>query len=541
MRFKRVLAAGTAFGLLGAVSTVGLADAAAPGVGTSQASTTVLSVQLGDLLGLRVLGDDARATIDHQVADPSAFSKLVGVEVTSKVLPALNLSVPPTSLESRTPGGQPIVSITDLNIASGITGVAVPASIAGGSITASLTSSLDALAARSGINASVTNLNVVGGLLNVSEVTSNLGSGAATQVADGTRTVKVGAVNVLDLGALLNGLGLAISDLPVSTINGLLTSLNVPVAGVPTGMNLSDYVAALNQAIDEVQATVDTQSNTVTGTVDSSVGGLLTSLSLPVPQSGAAVATVQQTINTLQATLGGVIDTALKALDDLTLVKLGGAEVGVITKATDNVKTSVADVVASVGPISIGAVTIPGVNLADAATQINGLVSQVNGTLSSVLGTVSPDLANLVSISVLDQVESVTQDHGYTRARAGITALSASVTPPANLSAIVNTIKGATGAGDVLGSLGQTVPQLSTAMDTLNGVLGTAVNALSSGAVVKVAEVQAASDFAPGSIATPATELPRTGGSTPLAAFALLLAALGLGIRRSMPAITRTK
>ena len=540
MHFKRVVAAGTAFGLLAAVSTTGSAGAAAPGVGTSKASTTVLSVQLGDALGVRLLGDDARSTIDRQIADPSAFSKLVGLEVSSKMIPALNVSVPATPMESRMPGGQPVVSLSNVNLTSGIQGVGLPGSIATGTLDAVLRSSVDPLAARSGIEAAVKNLNVVGGLLSVGEVSSTLGSGAATSVSDSVRGVKVGEVSVLDLGAVLDGLGLTLADLPLSTLSGLLTQLGVPVSGLPTGTNLNSYVAALNKAIDEVQATVNTQSGTVTGTVDSAVGTLLGSLALPVPNTNSTVAQVNATVNELQETLAGTISAALEALDDLTLLKLGGVDISVATKAVDTVKGSAADITAKVGSVSVGNITVPGVDLTSAASQINGLVSQVNGTLSSVLGTISPDLANLVSVSVLDQTKSVTESGGYIRSRAGITGLTASIVPPANLSALVGTIKAATGAGEVVTGLGETVPALSTAMSSLESVLGGTLQALASGAVVKVADIQAASDFAPAGFSVPGTELPRTGGgSAPLAALALLMAALGLGIRRVQAAAVR--
>jgi len=540
MRLKRVVAAGTAFGLLGAVSGIGTAGATAPGVGTSQASTTVLSVQLGDLLGLRLLGDDARATIDRQISDPSAFSRLVGLDINSKLVPALNASVPAAPMESRSPGGQPVVSVTGADLTQGIKGVALPAAVATGTLDAALRSSFDGVAARSGIDGAVKNLKVAGGLLSVGEISSTLGSGAAQSAADSTRGVKVGEVAVLDLGAVLDGLGLAIADLPVSTISSLLSQLNVPVAGVPTGTNLSAYVASLNKAIDDVQRTIDTQSNTVTGTVDSTVGGLLGTLKLPVPTTQSTVTQVNQTVDTLQATLAGTINTAMKALDDLTLLKLAGAEVSVGTKAVDTVKGSAATITAKVGDISVGNVTVPGVDLTGPVSQINGLVSTVNGTLSSVLGTISPDLANLVSVSVLDQTKSVTESGGYVRSRAGITALSASIVPPANLAAIVSTVKAATGAADVVTGLGKSAPVLSTAMTTLESTLGTGLQALASGAQVKVASIQAASDFASASPARSGDELPRTGGSAPIAGLAMVLAGLALGIQRWISTTGRT-
>lgn len=538
MNIKRVVAAGAAFGLLGAMATSGSAGAAAPGVGTSQASTTVLSVKLGDALSLRLLGDDARATIDPQVGSREAFSRFVGLDIKSTLIPALNVSIPNPSIESRTPGGQPEVSISNVNLTQGIAGVALPGSVANGSLDASLRSTLDDVAARASISAAVKDLQVAGGLLSVGNISSDLGSGAATDVADGVRSVKVGPVAVLDLGAVLDGLGMTLADLPISTVSDMLNKAGVPVQGVPTGSDLNAYVAFVNAAVDQVQSTVDSQSQTVTGTVDSQTAGLLGTLGLPVPSSGSTVAQVQAAVNGLQIQLADVITTALNALDGLTLLKAEGVDITVATKAMDTVGKSSAEITAKVGDISVGNVTIPGVDLASAATQINGLVSTVNSTLSQVLGTVSPDLANLVSVSVLDQTKSVTESGGYIRSRAGITGLTATITPPANLSAVISTVKGATGAGEVLSSLGRTVPAMSSTMSQLEGTLGGALQALTSGAQVKVADIQAASDFASAGFA-PADELPRTGGTTTLVAVAAVLAALGLGIRRFAPAFVR--
>src|SRR5437764_608829 len=73
------------------------------GVGTGQASTTVLRVQLGNggsLLNLRVLGDDGTSTIDNKVATPSGVSRLTPLSVSSGVgalsgpLATLNNAVP---------------------------------------------------------------------------------------------------------------------------------------------------------------------------------------------------------------------------------------------------------------------------------------------------------------------------------------------------------------------------------------------------------------------------------------------------------------
>jgi hypothetical protein len=130
------------------MASTGIAGAAAaPGVGTSQVHTTVLSANLGDVLNLRLLGDDGRATIDKQVANPEAFTRLVGAEITSKLLPALNISVPQAPIEARSPGGQPSSSIQSASLAPSVPGVAVPVSVLGGTLDAALKTTLSDVAA----------------------------------------------------------------------------------------------------------------------------------------------------------------------------------------------------------------------------------------------------------------------------------------------------------------------------------------------------------------------------------------------------------
>jgi hypothetical protein len=537
MNIKRFLAAGTALGLLGLMGSAGLADAQAAGVGTSKASTTILDIDLGDALKLRVGGDDAQSSTDPQIGPAGAFSRLVGLEASSAMLPALNVKIPDPAIESRTPGGSPEASLAGVDLTSGIAalpglpGVAVPASVASGTLDATLRSILDGSTAASSVDAAVSNLGLAGGLLSAEGLSSTLATGASAAQADGARKVEVGAIDVLDLGALLGALDMALADLPIGTVSALLAELGVPVTGVPQGSDLASYVAALNAAIDEVQATIDDASQTVTGTVDSTVAGTLGSLGLPVPTSSASVSEVLGTVDDLQDTLTGTLTTALNALDGLTLLRLDGATVGIATKAAQTIEDSVADVTAEVGGIAVGGINLPGADLLGPVSQVNELVSTVNSTLSGALGTIHPSLGNLVSVSVLDQLESVTADNGYIRSRAGITALTAKITPPAELASVLTTIESATGIGETLSGLGAPVPALDSAMADLQGTLGGITGMLTNGATLKVADVQAASDFTY-SGPLPVSELPRTGGYPAMATLAAILVVVAIGTRR---------
>jgi hypothetical protein len=486
----------------------------------------------GSLLNLKVLADDARATIDPTVATPEAFSRLNALSLTSSVLPAPlnNVSLP--VVESRTPGGQPSVAGPGLNL-SNIAGVAVPGSILGGVLSpAALTSGVDANGAHSALTSSLANISLVGGLIKAAGLESTLGANALTGAADGSRSIKAGAINVLDLGALLNGLGIPLSALPIDTVSSILNTLGVPLVGVPTSLTLDGFVDELNTTIDALQAQIDSAAGTITTTIDSVAGGILGGLNLPVPGVGDAVAIAQDTIDQVQALISDVLDKAIKALDGVSLLKVSGIEVGAVTKAAETLDASKADIVAKIGSISVGGLQLPGLDLASTLAQVNSVVNTVNSTLSSVLGAVNPDLANLVHVSMFqkDSATGVSKDGGYVKSLAGVSALAASITPPLNLTQIVNGLlgqAGTAGIGSALTGVGGTLPVVDTLMTTLNGLLGTAVNALAGGASIKLASVTSGASFTT-PVASTNGSLPRTGGTaqTALLGMALVIAAL---------------
>ncbi|MEY2418577.1 MAG: hypothetical protein QOG90_1257 [Actinomycetota bacterium] len=543
MRFARVAATATALSLAGAATLVSPAHAATPGVGTSAASSSLLNVAVGtagSVLNLKVLADEARSTIDPSTAaKPEAFSRLDALSLTSSILPAPlnNVSLP--VVESRTPGGQPSVAGPGLNLSS-IGGVALPVSLLGGVLDpASLTSGVDANGAHSALTSSLGDISLVGGLVKAAGLSSTLGTSAASSNADGSRTIKAGTINVLDLGALLNGLGIPLAELPVSTVSSILATLGVPVAGLPTSLTLDSFVAELNTAIDGIQAQLDaaaaTASSTITSAIDSAAGSILGGLNLPggVPSVGDAVATVDQTLDQVQALLTGVLSTAIHALDNLSLLKVGGVEVGAVTKATDTVDGSAADIVAKVGSINVGGLSLPGLDLASTLAQVNSVVNTVNGTLSSVLGAVDPDLANLVHVSMFqkDAATGVTKDGGYIKSLAGVSALTAGITPPLNLTSVVNGVLGKVGIGSALTGAGGTLPVVDTLMTSLNGLLGPAVNALAGGASIKLASVTSGASFTTPVAATNGS-LPRTGGTAQMALLGMALVIAAIASRR---------
>src|SRR5205823_1205537 len=101
----------------------------------------------------------------------------------------------------------------------------------------------------------------------------------------------------------------------------------------------------------------------------------------------------------------------------------------------------------------------------------------------------------LVTVSVLDQTKSVSQSGGYTNAVAGITALTAKITPPANVAGLFRAQATTPSVGDLITQAGGAVPALAGAMSTLNATLS--VPALAAGGVVKLGTLSVSSRHTP--------------------------------------------
>ena len=538
----------------------------APGVGTSTASHALLDLKLGNagsLLNLGLLTDSAQSTIDAATGPSSAFSKLVPLSLTSEVLPAVNnltaSILNATTFESRTPGGSPEVNGSALDLATpgGIAGL--PLGLLGGALApASLTSGLTGAGAQSALTAALTNLTAVSGLLSLDSVTNKLTTSAALPKANGTRSVNIGAISLLDLGDLLAGLNLPLSSLPLSVITDLLDTTNLPVA-LPAG------AADLTSAVDGLLGTIDGVLDQVAGDnailddvvstvapVNSLLGGLPTTLPalsgsglVPTDSLDLDTGTVQGLLTTLQGTLTNLLGTALGALDGLALLELDGATVAATTSAADTLANSAATVDATLGGLSVLGLKLPGVDLLSVGNLLNG----ITGQLTSVLGAIDPSLANLVKVAVLDKATSVTTANGYNNALAGIDVLSLAVVPPALLSSLVSTLTGTVGLSPIgkLSAAGVANPLAS--LPVLGGgalALGNLLNlpatvgALTQGLSLKVGSVKSSSQFklasapGPAAVAAPVGDtLPRTGGDTrTLGMLAAGMAVLALGVRR---------
>lgn len=558
--FKAISAAVLAAGLAGAGPLAASASAAATtGVGSAKTSTSVIRIQLGggSLLDLRLVGEDSQSTIDKAKAGTaSAFTRLVPLALASSAVPALSVALP--AIEARSPGGSS--TVPDVTVP-----LNTPATTGNLSL-ASLSAVVDASGARSSLSSALQNLSLVGGLVSVPSLTSTLGTNALTGESDGLRGVKADKLTVLDLGALLDGLGLKLSDLPVSTVTNLLNQLGIVIPGLDPGVSLDSAVSTVNSAIDQVEAllaanpggTIDSTIGGAVGGIIGTVGGVvdtgtsllqgsgargLAALDLPpIPAVGSPVSALTSTIDSLQKTLTDLLGNALGVLDTAPLLSVTGLDVGLAAKASDTVSRSAAAVTAKIGSVLVGGKSLGGADLGTTAAQLTSTLNGVTSTLSSALGAIDPGLASLVTVKLFDQSKDVKAAGGYTMAWARLTALSAAVTPPADLAAIVTKVQNLVGIGDVLGSLGvslQALPVLDTAMPTLEGALGN-VQALSQGATIRVADLSSAAEFtpAPAAVATPAPntssgELARTGRDNAAAAvLGVFMLALAVGLVR---------
>ncbi|HWW53167.1 MAG TPA: LPXTG cell wall anchor domain-containing protein [Acidimicrobiales bacterium] len=532
----RLATAAMAATVAGTLVTGAPASATTTGVGSTATKTTVLNVQLGQggsLLNLSLLGDSGGASIDPTNA-PSAATSLVPLTLSSGLL-HLNLATP--ALTTKSPGGASDSSGQALSLTS----LGVPALLATGSIkAAALHSDFATGAAHSALTAAeVDNLSVLGGgLLSADLLSSNLGANALATDADGNRGVTVGNVKILDLGALMKGLGIDLRALPVVSVSQLLATLGTSLPALPAGLDLNTFVTQLNNSLTSLRATLNTALTQVVGTVDTTTSGLLGKLGLPVPSLTSTVAQVNAVISQVQAKLIAVLSQGLSALDSVPLVQVGATSIGITTKAADTLNDSSAGITAAPLNVTVAGIALPTLDATALVSTVNGALATANSALNNLLGKVGlPN--NLVSLSLLDQAKSLSINNHYTQAAAGITGLTAKIAAidPAVITAAVTKLVGPS-IGSVLGSALAPVSMPATAaMGAVATLLQTAAP-LTGGALVQIASVSGASAFTLGASGTVtagpgapnSSSLPHTGADPTVAATGAILALLGVGL-----------
>ena len=571
MRTKRLLgaiAAGTIAAIAPLSATIAAADDAS-GVGTATVSSTLLQIDVGaggGVLHVRLLGDDGSSTIDPANGSPIASTSISPLRISSQTVPALNVEVPGAT--STSSGAEDRQSVSP----------ALPAAPAfAGTLAANLVSAVDAAGAHSGLDASLSNVSVAGGLLSVPSASAVLGTAAASGAATATRGVSIPSIEVLNLGAVLEAAGLALDDLPLETVLGLLAGLGIELPDVADPQAVVD---ALDDAIDSVQgltgelttdicnevdallgtvggiagvdATTEELTDALDETVDADVEDIvgdvvddvpLLTKALPV-SCDSVTGTVEQLIDDLQATLADVLGTLVATLDDTALLSVEGIEVGLVADAKSTVESSVADVTGTIGSVKVGALEVPGVSgldLTAAADIISGASDSISAAVGSVLGLVNAQLAGLVDVDVLSITESVAKDGEYAEALASVTALTATIDPSA-LTGVLGAaaVDPTSSVANLMAQVGYAAPALSPVMAQLEAALG-GLDLLASPTTITVGHLSSSSAFRPVSATVPGTggELPRTGANAAVPAMAaVLVAGVALGIRRFIAAVT---
>jgi len=523
------------------------ASASTPtGLGGTTTTSSVLSLKIGSLLDLGLLTDNGGESIDSLAGTPKASGSLVPITLDS---PLLNLNLSTPAISTLQPGGSASANGQALTLSS----LGIPSVLASGSIKpAALTSLFANTSAADSIQAAeVDNLDLVGGALaNISLLSTGLTSSAKSTAAAGDPTTNLSSINVLDLGALISGLGGTLADLPVGTLSSLAATLGVPVPDVAGGGSLADEVASLSDAITSLRNTLATTVTDLTTPIDATTTSLLGTLGLgaDVPAVGtpdaSLVTTVNNLIGSLQTTLVNLLTGVLGNLDVAPLLSVSGVTLGVNTLAANLLSGSSAGVTYSPLNISVAGVKLPALDITNAASTLNEVLSTATGALNSLVAELGLP-ANLLSLSILGNMHDVTQSGAYNVATAGLSLLSLKIAPLTS-SVVSDALGGLTGttASSLLGGTSLTgLLGASSDMGGLSGLLGVAapllsgvdleIGALASQSAQRVNAPE--SIVNPPSLVTPPSpqaivpvQLPHTGGDPELAIIGMILAGLGI-------------
>ena len=574
VRSIRLAALGTVLALLAALFSAASATAATPGIGTSIVETSIAELDLGDILSTRILGDDSIATIDKSVlAVPEAATILRPLSITSELLPALNKEIAP--VETRSTGAE-----NKMDYSTDLGNVLLPQIVDGSLTPATLSAIVDSTGAKAGLTNTLTNLVLGSGLLTVDSITAGLGANSLKDSTTSTRGVDVGAISGLNLGALLAGLGLPLNALALPDITELTDQLGLLGAGNPVADLLDDLdvvgtVPTTNTELDGlvsgIQGQIAAATAAITALTDLGVVcaavplntlalaapllANLATLGLPLTANcNATLAALPGLLAADQLDLGGLLSGLLGMLDDIELLNVSGLEVGLTSKATDSVETSVAQVTAALGSLQVGNLeVIDGLDLGSATSQLVGTVAEVTSDLDSVLGVIG--LSGLIDLSLLDTTGTGVSKTptGYVQSVSKLVGVDLSIVPPEGLDGLV---AGLPVVGSSIGGLLTAVPGFSSlpalpgtlGMESLNTLLGGgALDALEDGARLQLASVEGVALFLPqtaggGTPTGTGGTLPRTGGDAGMTAFAVaavIMAMLGMGIRRRVLAPVR--
>ena len=485
--WRRFVAAAALVTLVAAIFATPSNASGAQGVGSAGGSSALAALDAGDLLKLRLVGEQSSASIDPANGTPTATETLSPLDIVSGTLPALNaLSAPSVSTTSTGAADHMDTALIDL------ASLPQPAPLLSGQINpASLDSLVDADGAHAALTSTLTNVAVAGGVAKVDSASLDLGGVAGPTQSTSTRTVTVNGVTLLDLRAVLQMLGLDLNTLPLSVLSDLIQQLELLDAlNSATGQNFTsanDIVAAFSSpaitaaqdAVNTAQATLNTAeadlaaASTQLTAATAAATGLVCSVTPLLPLCvalqdaqdafnaaqttvNAAEATLNAALATLSSVLGqlqGVLDGIANTLELAPLLRIEGVQVGSLATAADSVSSSSATTTGTIGNIKVGGINLGGLDVGATVDQVSALVGSAASAVNNVLASISPKLANVVTIELFKHATDVSQSGSYVNAVAGITGVLATVTPP-----------------DVCGVLNDVLTQLPVGLNSLPGV-----------------------------------------------------------------------
>ena len=548
---------GIVVALAGTGAPVEAATSTPAGVGTTQVTSKLVDLNIAaGLLDVSVFTDQGTANTDSKAGQTLAKNTLTPLSLTSnKVdLSAINSSLSavtsPETAES--PGTSPSVSKSLLNFPADPSSPTAKV-ISGAVNSVNLTTKLDAIAgATSGLTAALTNLKVLSGIAGIDTLTNNDALVAAPTAASAARQFKIGKIPILNLGALLQGLGIDPSKLPVSAATSLVDKLKLSVPSLggsnTTLTNATNTLLGLMGLKTQADGASSSSSTiTVPAPLTQAINSLDSKANLsPSGQDVTAgnlqgiLATVQSNLNASSFTdlLSTLLSQSLDSLLKTPLLEVDTGALQVVTKAAATVADSAADVTAGIPILKVLGMNVPG---------IDTLIS----TLQGVLTTINQNLAGLLSVTLLAKDRNITQANGYTDATAQASEFKLTIDPSkvglaaikASLPAVTDGLP--TGGSIDLGktAVGTLAPSLQLPANPFANLVSAKILStdapLALGATtLALGQVNSESKYTlvpatPTAPAQPTSTLPHTGREMgPWAAMAAVLLVLSLGARR---------
>ena len=561
--YPRLIAAAVALGAL--IPTATAADAATAPVraaGVAQSTATLLQISaFGKSVALGVLSSTADTT--DALSALVEFTPVVvdGVKSgTQSVTPASSPRSVPV-LRTSAVGSLPASLLSATSPAADLT-----ASIVDGSPAAGLTGNLGSLR--------VFDTNLLG----ASAI--RVGSGVDALGSEASKSVSITDVGLPSLAAIIAGLGLDLSALPLPAVQDFLRSLPGTLApaveaamaaaqGAQAAVDAAQaQLAAAQSQVAPAQAAVDAATTAMTGAlaaVAAAQAQLLAAQSLPVPvpadvtaasaavasaqaaasstattlananaalaAANAAVDAAQAALDAALATLSSAIDTILAAagsLLDVPLASVDSVTVGTVAKVGPKAADSTADVVGEISGLKVlGADVLALAGLGstvDVVGTASAVAGQINGQAGSILGLVFGTLNGVVpgltvptpSVEFLSTQTATGIDGAFGTARVAVNALAVSI-PAFRIPTPV-----ALPTLPALPGITQSADAISTApISMIVGQLGEL-------AMFRPASLSGA-PITPGA---PGGSLPRTGAPAGLAIAALMITGLAVATRR---------